>query len=38
MKMGLLEQHLKFGFQVGCLESGELKLGCRTTYRGLDVE
>ena len=38
MKMGLIEQHFKFGFQVGCFESDKVELGGRAMFRGLDVE
>ena len=38
VKMGLLEQHFMFGFEVGCLESDEGELGCTIMYRGLGAE
>ena len=38
MKMGLIEEHFKFGFRVGCFERDEIELGGRAMYRGFDVE
>ena len=38
MKMGLIEQHFKFVFQVGFLESDKVELGGRIMYGGLGIE
>ena len=32
--MGLIEEHFKFGFRVGCFESDKIELGGRAMCRG----